>query len=236
MNQKFQRHNFKNFRYHNKEGIHCRLTIILLVVLLSPISIFATSPDITSMTDVEEVTIVNEAMASSANPQTAEPESIFPQSSRPLWQSHFTWGVDVGTSIDLRGNDLSTIDADVMIGYKSNFIRTLGLGAGVHRAVSQKNTFYPLYLVFRSSFRNKPSLFFFNLRAGYAFSNLGTGVSRGGPSAAIGVGINLAMSKKFQSHILLSYCYYHINRKNRVESGLTVKYVDLARISFGVNF
>lgn len=165
-----------------------------------------------------------------------ERESIFPQGNRPLWLSHFTWGVDVGASIDLRGYDMSTFDLDVMIGYKSEFIRTIGIGAGVHRSFGKKNNFIPLYFVFRSSFRSKPSLFFFNMRAGYALSNIGEGASRGGVMAALGVGINLAMSKRFQSHILLSYCYYHINSHSRLEANLPAKYVDLARISFGVNF
>ncbi len=165
-----------------------------------------------------------------------ERESLFPEGNRPLWLSHFTWGVDVGTSIDLRGYGMSTLDADVMIGYKSDFIRTVGVGAGVHRSFGRKNNFFPLYVVFRSSFRSKPSLCFFNLRAGYAFSAIENGVSRGGVMAAVGVGINLAMSKKFQSHILLSYCYYHLNNRSRSEAGIDVRYVDLARISFGVNF
>lgn len=165
-----------------------------------------------------------------------ERESLFPAGNRPLWLSHFTWGVDVGTSIDLRGYDMSTLDADVMIGYKSDFIRTLGVGAGVHRSFGRKNNFFPLYVVFRSSFRSRPSLCFFNLRAGYAFSAIDNGASRGGAMAAVGVGINLAMSKRFQSHILLSYCYYHINNRTRGEAGIGVRYIDLARISFGVNF
>ena len=74
------------------------------------------------------------------------------------------------------------------------------------------------------------------MRAGYAFSTIGEGASRGGAMAAVGVGINLAMSKRFQSHILLSYCYYHINGHTRKESSFDSKYIDLARISFGVNF
>ena len=171
-----------------------------------------------------------------ANVASNERESIFPAGSRPLWLSNFTWGVDIGSSIDLRGYDMSTLDLDVMLGYKSSFIRTLGVGAGVHRSFGKKNNFIPLYLVFRSSFRTKPSLFFFNMRAGYAFSTIGEGASRGGAMAAVGVGINLAMSKRFQSHILLSYCYYHINGHTRKESSFDSKYIDLARISFGVNF
>ena len=131
-------------------------------------------------------------------------KAYFPQGSRPLWLSNFTWGVDVGSSIDLRGYDMSTFDLDVMIGYKSEFIRAIGIGAGVHRSFGKKNNFIPLYFVFRSSFRSKPSLFFFNMRAGYAFSTIADGASRGGVMAAMGVGINLAMSKKFQSHMLLS--------------------------------
>lgn len=190
-------------------------------------------PDSTAGTDITEY------VAPEATTDTVivpERESIFPEGNRPLWLSHFTWGIDAGTSVDLRGYDMSTVDLDVMIGYKSRFIRTVGIGAGIHRSFGKHNTFYPVYVVLRTSFRSKPSLFFFNMRAGYSFATLNSGATRGGVTAAVGVGINLAMSKRFQSHILLSYCYYHINGNSRHEIDLPSKYVDLARISFGVNF
>ena len=86
------------------------------------------------------------------------------------------------------------------------------------------------------AFRTKPSLFFGDIRVGYAFCALRNGATRGGVAASLGVGVNLAMSKRFRSHILLSYSYYHINHTTRLEADLPVKYIDLARVSFGVNF
>lgn len=163
-------------------------------------------------------------------------ESIFGDHSRSLAFSHFTWGAELGSSIDLRGNNMSTFDIDVILGYKSRFLRTIGIGAGVHRSFGSKNNFIPVYFLLRTSFRDKPSLFFFDLKAGYSFNTINSSAARGGVSASLGVGINLAMSKKFQSHIVLSYCYFHINGKTRSEVSLPSKYVDLARLSLGVNF
>lgn len=171
-----------------------------------------------------------------AEKRDAVRESLFPNAGGLLWLSHFTWGVDAGASVDLRGYDMSTLDVDVMIGYKNAFIRNLGIGAGLHRSFGSKNTLYPVYVQFSSSFRTKPSLFFGDIRAGYAFCTLRNGATRGGVAASLGVGVNLAMSKRFRSHILLSYSYYHINHTTRLEADLPVKYIDLARVSFGVNF
>lgn len=185
---------------------------------------------------------------SSANIAKAD-SVILPASSKPVRESifgnkyglslalsHFTWGAELGASIDLRGYDLSTVDMEVLVGYKNSFLKLVGIGGGIHKSFGSNNTFLPLYAVFRSSFRSKPSLFFFNLQAGYCFTSLSKSKSRGGLSASVGVGINLATSKHFQSHIVLSYCYYHINSVTRTEVSLPVKYVDLARLSFGVNF
>lgn len=163
-------------------------------------------------------------------------ESLLEGKGKSLAFSHFTWGAELGSSIDLRGNNMSTFDIDVILGYKSSFLRTIGIGAGIHRSFGSKNNFIPIYFLLRTSFRPKPSLFFFDLKAGYAFDTIENSAARGGVSASLGLGINLAVSKKFQSHIVLSYCYFHIDGKTRNERSLPSKYVDLARLSLGVNF
>lgn len=177
-----------------------------------------------------------DSIAGKAADVVQERESMFPQGSRSLAGSHFTWGAEAGASIDLTGHDMSTFDADVLIGYKSQFIRLVGIGAGIHRAFGNGNNFVPIYAVFRSSFRKKPSLFFMHLDFGYSFNTLGDSPTFGDWMGSLGCGINLAMSRRFQSHIIMALGFRHFNERHRNETSLDVKDVYIARIGFGVNF
>lgn len=171
---------------------------------------------------------------------TARPkgESIFGEGASSLSGSHFTWGVDLGSSIDLGGNDLSTFDAEANLGYKNRWFQVAGVGAGVHRAFGNGTNLIPVFAIVRTSFRPKPSLLFFNLKIGYSFNSYyghGTGV-HGGFYMSGGLGVNLAVSRRFRSHIILSYGYFRLNDSQRLSSGLSVRNIDYAQIHFGVNF
>jgi len=191
------------------------------IVLCSPFGIFADegTPDSTK-TPLE----------------TPERESIFPNATRNLAYSHFSWGAEIGSSIDLTGNDLSTLNADAYIGYKNKFIRFVGAGVGIHRAFGSGHNFIPIYAIFRSSFRTKPSLFFFHLQAGYSFNTISDSPTFGDVCGSIGVGINLAMSRKFQSHLLLACGFRHFNKRHQTTTNIDTSSVALAQIAFGVNF
>lgn len=163
-------------------------------------------------------------------------ESLFPDAGRNLAFSHFTWGAEVGSSIDLTGNDMSTFDADVNIGYKNDFIRLVGLGVGINRAFGTGNNFVPVYAVFRSSFTKKPSLFFFTFKTGYSFNTIGDSPTFGDTWASIGCGVNLAMNKNFKSHLSFAIGYRHFNRRHQEIALIHTDNVYLAQINFGVNF
>lgn len=163
-------------------------------------------------------------------------ESLLESKATPLWLSHFTWGTDIGSSIDLRGNDMSTFDAEVVLGYKNRFIQLAGVSIGVHRAFGNGNNMIPIYAVFRSSFRSDPSLFFLNVKAGYSFNSIGETGTRQGFNCSLGAGINLAMSTRFRSHIILSYGYLRLDEEQRLWAGTKVGHVDYAQLSFGVTF
>lgn len=149
---------------------------------------------------------------------------------------HFTWGVDAGASIDLSGEDMSTFTAETYFGYKGSWIRTAAVGVGMHKAFGNQYTFVPVYGMLRTSFRSKPSLFFFELKAGYSFNTLAHSGSIGGAYGSFGLGINLAMKPSFQSHIVLAYSYFTL--KNATE--LDIKYsgdnINSAVLRFGINF
>ena len=80
--------------------------------------------------------------------------------------NHFTWGADIGSTIDISGNDMSTIDIDAFFGYKNKFIRTVGLGAGIKSAIgahicaryAKVNSLYFL-LNMRRSFHGSAAMF-----------------------------------------------------------------------------
>lgn len=150
--------------------------------------------------------------------------------------SHFTWGADVGSSVDLSGSDMTTFDIDAYFGYKGSLIRTAAVGAGVHKAFGNSYTFLPVYALIRTSFRSEPSLFFFEAKGGYSFNTLADSGSHGGAYGTLGIGINLAMSNKLQSHIVLSYGFFTL----RNASDLTIRYagdnISYAVLHFGVNF
>lgn len=167
---------------------------------------------------------------------SGHPEALFPYGSKSLSESHFTWGADLGSSIDLGGNDQSTFDADVVLGYKNSLIRLIGIGAGIHRAFGNGDNFIPVYVIFRSSFRKKPSPLFLNLKVGYSFNTLRDNATYGDISASIGMGINLAISRRFKSHIILSYGFRHFSRNHKASFNLDVDNVNLAQVCFGVNF
>ncbi|MCM1319244.1 MAG: hypothetical protein NC217_02545 [Muribaculaceae bacterium] len=151
-------------------------------------------------------------------------------------RQHFTWGIDLGASIDLSGEDLSTFDAETYFGYKGNWIRTAALGAGMHKAFGNKYTFIPVYALLRTSFRSKPSLLFFELKAGYSFNTLNDSGSFGGAYGSFGLGVNLAMSKSFQSHIVLAYSYYTLRHATDLDIPYSGDNINSAVLRFGVNF
>lgn len=173
----------------------------------------------------------------SALPAGAEQrESLFPDKGKDLIGSHFTWGAEVGTSIDVSGYDTSTFNIDALLGYKSDYFRIAGVGAGIHRALGTGDNFIPVYVVLRTSFSYKPRLFFMSLKAGYSFNTISNSSTFGDVNAALGAGINLAISKRFKSHIILAYEFRHFNSKHREKYSLEAEDISLATLTFGVNF
>ncbi len=165
-----------------------------------------------------------------------ERESLFPKASRDLATSHFTWGAEFGCSIDLSGYDTSTFNVDAVLGYKNNYFRILGAGVGIHRSLGSGDNFIPVYALMRTSFSTKPRLFFMSLKVGYSFNTMGDSPMFGDTNAQLGAGINLAMSRRFQSHIILAYEFRHFNKRHKYILNDKADDISLATISFGVNF
>lgn len=163
-------------------------------------------------------------------------ESIFDVNSGLIESSRFTWGADVGTSIDVGGYDMSTFDLDVVVGYKHGLIRTLGVSAGVHRDFSKGNHLIPVCGVLRLAFSPTQELTFLNLKGGYSFNSIGDTDTTKGFVMTAGIGFNLAMSRRFRSHLILSYEYLRLNGEQRILVDRSRNHVDMIQLLFGVTF
>lgn len=164
------------------------------------------------------------------------PESLFPGKTKSLAFSHFTWGAEAGSSLDLTSHDLSTFDVDLLLGYKNSFIKMAGVGAGIHRSIHTGNNFIPVYAVLRTSFRRTPSLLFMNLQAGYSFNSFSNSETVGDFTGALGVGINLQQSRMSKSYIILSAAYQYFSQVNKEKIDIDTHYIFFARLVIGVNF
>lgn len=190
--------------------LHCRLWLCLISACIA-VGMRAQSTDSIPQTGIAEV------------PQL-------------LSGRHFTWGADMGPSVDLTGHNLTTVDLNINFGYTSPAIQILGVSMGLHRAFGSGNTFVPVCAILRTSFRSRPSRFFFNLKAGYSFNTIQEENFKGGFQLSTGLGIILQRTKKIQSHIIIGYGFYHINRNQAQNLPFDANHVDYAQLAIGVSF
>lgn len=176
------------------------------------------------------------SLGMSAQHADSIPADIKSEVPQLLSGSHLTWGADLGSSVDVTGNNLTTFDVNLNFGYANPAIQILGLSMGMHRAFGSGNTFVPVCAILRTSFRSRPSRFFFNLKAGYSFNTIQEDEFKGGFQLSTGLGIILQRSRKIQSHIILGYGFYHINSKQAQNITLDVRHVDYAQLAIGVSF
>ncbi|MDE7413550.1 MAG: hypothetical protein K2N05_07180 [Muribaculaceae bacterium] len=213
------------------------------LALVTGTLLFASVPVVASESDKIKKFSVSSPVSAEQTPKQVEKEygnekreSIF-GTGRPLDNSHFTWGADFGASVDLTAHDMSTFDLDVILGYKNSFIKTAGIGVGIHRTVQGGDNFIPLYALFRSSFTSKPSLLFLNVRIGYSFNTVDNSPMFGDYNSAVGCGINLSQTKKAKSYIIVGVGYRYFNKQHQdYISRLDTHYIWMAQLQFGVNF
>lgn len=212
--------------------------IILFILLIASGFVMANETPVTyAISDNNKNVQLLDTIVVSYNKSYSVQESLFPEKSLLLGaSSHFSWGADVGASIDLRSLDMSTFDIDVFLGYKNKFIRTIGAGTGIHRAFGNGHNFIPFYVIFRSSFTSKPTLFFFDFKGGYVLNTNSENHTNGGVYMNVGVGVNLAITPKLNSHITLGYGLMGIKDKN-IETHKSVgNPIHYAQIKFGISF
>lgn len=150
--------------------------------------------------------------------------------------SHFTWGADLGSSIDLTGQDMTSIDIDASFGYRGNYIQLAGLGAGIRMMTSNSSRCMPIYGIVRSNFAKNPTLCFAELKAGISLNNLYTDIYQQRMFGSLGLGIRLASGKTFSSHLLLAYEFMQVSRTSDPEAIRPLGSIHCASIRIGVNF
>lgn len=207
------------------------LLFLVTLVLLLPLQGYASQKNKKTVKEEKLEQVVNDSIKSSGR------EAIFQSTSGNLSFSHFTWGVDVGSSIDLTSHDMSTFDVDAVLGFKNSFIKTAGIGIGIHRSVQSGDNFIPVYALLRTSFTRRPSLCFFNLRIGYSFNTIGDSPCYGDFSTAAGIGFNLSSSRMAKTYIIVGagYRYFKQRHIDAIDK-LDTHYIFLAQLQFGVSF
>ncbi len=163
-------------------------------------------------------------------------ESIFPSRTRSLAFSHFTWGAEAGSSLDMTSHDMSSFDVDVLLGYKNSFLKMVGIGGGIHRSIHTGNNFIPVYAVIRTGFRDKPTPLFMNLQAGYSFNTIDGTKSSGNFYGAMGLGVNLQQTRVAKTYVIASLAYQYFTDENMAKIDLDTHYIFYAKLVIGVNF
>lgn len=145
----------------------------------------------------------------------------------------FTWGGDVGTTIDFSSNGMSTIDADVNVGYKNKFFRSLCIGVGMHNTLSNGDRMIPVYLLVKTSFTSKPKqLCFGEVKLGYSFNSIKSETQQG-LYCSSGVGFNLYSNEKFKSHLIIAYNFYRMHKSEKLKR---LENIHCVSIKVGINF
>lgn len=147
----------------------------------------------------------------------------------------FTWGAEVGSGIDMGGDNMSTLNIAALIGYRTSWINFAGIGLGIDMMMSNSCRAFPIYGMVRSSFSAKPKLFFAEMRAGVAINQATDVPNRTNLFLQPGAGIYLATGKTFSSYLTLSYTYnamtFYGDKKDTLVHGL-----NMATLSLGVTF
>lgn len=149
---------------------------------------------------------------------------------------HFAWGADLGSSIDMTGNAMTSINLGGFFGYRNNFFRILGVGADIQTMMSNSSRSIPVYALMQTSFCHRPRLCFMDLRAGFSMNNFENVNTQSGGYASLGVGVTLAHSKKFSSHMILSYTFIQRKDFSTEEDVIKLDDLQMASLRIGVCF
>lgn len=150
--------------------------------------------------------------------------------------NHFVWGAEVGGSIDMTSNGLSSINADAYFGYKNAWIDAVGVGASVNMMVNNSVRTYPVYALLRTDFSSGRGLVFMDLRGGIAINNMTYSDSQTSLYLSPGIGFNLARGRSFCSYMTLSYIYNGLRPFDLGDHRCDVDGLSMACLRLGIRF
>lgn len=119
----------------------------------------------------------------------------------------FTWGAGLGASVDMSGNDMSTLDFHCNFGLRKGWLNFAGVGVEANFAVANSCRFFPIYAELQTNFVNRPTIAFWDIKLGTSLNYLENNINQAALYGFTGVGFNLARSAKFSSHIIVGYTF-----------------------------
>lgn len=149
----------------------------------------------------------------------------------------FAWGAEAGGSLDMSAQDMSTIDFSAYFGLKRGWINFFGIGAEIDIMTNNSCRSFPVFVAFRTNFTDRQTLLFLDLRGGQAYNYLPGDYYQTGIYGFGGIGVNLARSKKFCSHIVIGYTFKEYNDyRTRDEELVSISDLHLATFRLGITF
>lgn len=148
----------------------------------------------------------------------------------------FAWGAEVGSSIDMSENDMSSVDFNATFGLRYKWINFAGVGAGADIMVSNSCRTYPVFAVFRTDFSSQVNFVFLDVRGGAALNYLPGNVNQTDAYASVSIGFVLSTGKSYRSYITAGYTY--IGRKDVEQGERITEYspLQMASIRLGITF
>jgi hypothetical protein len=134
----------------------------------------------------------------------AHAETPAAQSPVPL---QFAWGANIDGAVELSGHNMSTFGLNGEFGLQYRWIRFLGASAEADITIGNSSRLYPFSVVFRTDFCNTRQLMFLDVRGGVALLYHEDDSRENSAYASAGVGVTLAHSKTYSSHLILGYTY-----------------------------
>ena len=121
----------------------------------------------------------------------------------------FSWGAEIGSTVDLSGHDMTSLDFSAYFGMRRSWLDFAGVGAAANIVVNNSSRTYPLFANLRFSFTPRNPLLFADLRGGMALHSIDVvSGNKFRPFAQVGVGVYLARGKSFSSYLIAGYAWY----------------------------
>jgi hypothetical protein len=209
--------------------------ILSLLFLLVATAITTNAQDIERRVVVTEtIEVINDTVA---KPQSA-PTSTLPPAyyDTEKHTTHFAWGVDLGSSIDMTNQELSSVDISACVGYKGSIFRFIGVGGQIKMMINNGSRAYPLYGMIRTGFTKHATPAFLELRAGVSIANLRNDVYQRPFFGGVAVGYTLASGRTFSSHVTVGYDLMMLKDILVGEQTVNFSYLHSASIKIGICF